>query len=75
LSGRYAASAKPSKPHQHGGAEFIYVLSSRLNVNVDGEDVTLDAGDAMYFDSSVAHSYCPGSNEDCSAIVVTTPDK
>lgn len=44
-------------------------------MNVDGEDVTLDAGDAMYFDSNVAHSYCRGSNADCSAIVVTTPDK
>lgn len=69
----FAEFTGPSKPHQHGSAEFIYVLSGRLNVNVDGEDVALDAGDAMYFDSNVPHSYCRGSNADCSAIVVTTP--
>jgi transcriptional regulator with XRE-family HTH domain len=69
----FTGPAKPSKPHQHGGAEFIYVLSGRLNVNVDGEDVALEVGDAMYFDSNVPHSYCRGSNADCSAIVVTTP--
>lgn len=69
----FEGPAKPSKPHQHGSAEFIYVLSGRLNVNVDGQDVALDSGDAMYFDSNVPHSYCQGSNADCLAIVVTTP--
>jgi mannose-6-phosphate isomerase-like protein (cupin superfamily) len=69
----FTGPTKPSKPHQHGGAEFIYVLSGRLNVNVDGENVALDAGDAMYFDSNVPHSYRRGSDENCSAIVVTTP--
>ena len=69
----FTGRGKPSKPHQHGSAEFIYILSGRLIVNVDGEDVALDAGDAMYFDSNVSHSYSRGSDENCSAIVVTAP--
>ncbi|MFU0504674.1 helix-turn-helix domain-containing protein [Pseudaminobacter sp. NGMCC 1.201702] len=69
----FTGPEKPSKPHQHGSAEFIYVLSGRLKVNVDGEEVSLDVGDAMFFDSNVPHSYCRGINGNCSAIVVTAP--
>ena len=68
----FPAKAKPSEPHHHGGAEFIFVISGELNVDVDGDDVALHTGDAMYFDSSVPHSYrCPGSSP-CSAVVIVT---
>jgi uncharacterized RmlC-like cupin family protein len=33
----------------------------------------LDAGDAMYFDSSVPHSYRRDGTGACTALVVTTP--
>jgi transcriptional regulator with XRE-family HTH domain len=69
----FSDSTKPSTPHRHGSAEFIYVLKGQLNVNVDGEELSLDAGDAMYFESNVSHSYCRGSSSDCAAIVVTAP--
>jgi transcriptional regulator with XRE-family HTH domain len=68
--------SKPSVPHEHAGAEFLYVLQGRLIVSVDGKDVMLDEGDAVQFDSSAAHSYRldhqhPGSS---SAIVVVMPE-
>ena len=67
--------AKPSDPHQHAGAEFIYVLSGRLVVNVDGRDVMLDEGDAVHFDSSAAHSYRLDDRQNSSsAIVVIMPE-
>ena len=67
--------AKPSDPHQHAGAEFIYVLNGRLVVNVDGKDVMLDEGDAVHFDSSAAHSYRLDDQQDSSsAIVVIMPE-
>ena len=62
-----------SVPHRHGSAEFIYVISGRLAVNVDTEEVVLDQGDAMHFDSSVPHSYRREGQGACSAIVVTVP--
>lgn len=37
-------------------AELIYLLKGRLIVNVEGEDLALDEGDAMYFDSGASHS-------------------
>lgn len=66
-------TGKRSKSHRHGSAEFIYVLEGRLNVNVDGEEVSLNKGDAMYFDSNACHSYCGDSDESCSALVVAAP--
>lgn len=69
----FPADAPPSEPHRHGSAEFIYVLSGRLSVDVDGEETMLHAGDAMYFDSSVPHSYRREGAVACKALVVTAP--
>jgi transcriptional regulator with XRE-family HTH domain len=65
--------ALPSDPHQHGSAEFIYVLSGALWVNVGEEESKLNAGDAIYFDSRVPHSYRRDGTGLCTALVVTTP--
>ena len=70
----FPAQSKPSEPHRHEGAELIYVIKGQLGVDVDGEDVTLDAGDAMYFDPSAPHSYRREGRSSCSAIVVVVPD-
>jgi transcriptional regulator with XRE-family HTH domain len=69
----FPVRSKPSKPHQHGRAEFIYVIEGQLVVNVDGTDVVLDEGDSMYFDSSAPHSYRRESQSVCAAIVVVAP--
>lgn len=69
----FPADAPPSEPHRHGSAEFIYMLSGRLSVDVDGEETMLHAGDAMYFDSSVPHSYRREGAVACKALVVTAP--
>ncbi|MDQ0562043.1 transcriptional regulator with XRE-family HTH domain [Rhizobium mesoamericanum] len=68
----FPVDSPPSEPHQHGSAEFIYVLAGRLIVNVDGKEAALDAGDAVYFDSSVPHSYRRAGKEISTAIVVTS---
>jgi mannose-6-phosphate isomerase-like protein (cupin superfamily) len=69
----FPTDAVPAEPHRHGSAEFIYVLSGRLRVNVEGDEMALDPGDSMYFDSSVPHSYRRGGKEACTALVVTAP--
>jgi transcriptional regulator with XRE-family HTH domain len=67
----FPAGSAPSEPHRHDGAEMIYVVKGgRLVVNVDGEDIELEEGDAMYFDSSVPHSYGQHGGATASAIVV-----
>jgi len=69
----FPAQAKVSELHQHEGAELIYVLKGQLVVSITGDDVVLNEGDAMYFDSGAPHSYRREGRSPCSAIVVTAP--
>jgi transcriptional regulator with XRE-family HTH domain len=69
----FKAHAKPMEPHQHAGAEIIYVVTGQLVVNIDGEDTMLGQGDSIYFDSSFPHSYRQHGRAVCSAVVVVTP--
>jgi transcriptional regulator with XRE-family HTH domain len=61
------------RPHAHPGVEFIYTLAGTLSVHMDGDEYELEAGDSMYFDSSVPHAYRRSGGRTCTAIVVTTP--
>lgn len=59
-----------ARPHSHNGAEFIYVLKGKLCLRVDADDHVLDAGDSVYFDSSIPHHYRSGGGKPCTALVV-----
>jgi transcriptional regulator with XRE-family HTH domain len=59
------------RPHAHPGVEFIYALKGRLTVQIGTDEHVLDAGDSMYFDSSVLHAYRRSGHRPCGAIVVT----
>lgn len=76
MAAYYAEFPAPSKPvalHSHEGAEFIYMLSGQLAIEVAGETTILQEGDAMYFDSSTPHSYRRHGRAACAAIVVVAP--
>ena len=60
------------RPHAHGGAEFIYVLTGTLSVQIGTDEHALGQGDSIYFDSSIPHSYGRGGEGACNAIVVTS---
>jgi transcriptional regulator with XRE-family HTH domain len=65
------ATAGHLRTHEHDGVEFIYVLSGTLTVKIGEEENKLRKEDAIYFDSSVAHSYRTVGDSPCSAVVVT----
>jgi transcriptional regulator with XRE-family HTH domain len=69
----FAVPSDKLRPHEHPGVEFIYTLQGALTVHINGEDHVLDAGDSMYFDSSLPHAYRRTGGRVCSAIVVTSP--
>ena len=47
--------------HMHAGFEFLYVLAGQLALRHGGQEATLEAGDAVYFDAGTPHSYrCAG---------------
>ena len=59
------------RPHDHAGVEFIYVIDGVLAVHMNAEEHVLEAGDAIYFDSTIPHAYQRRSVRKCTAIVVT----
>jgi len=61
------------RPHAHPGGEFIYALQGSLEVYIEGVAHVIDAGDSIYFDSSVPHAYTRRGSRRSSAIVVTSP--
>ena len=69
----FPAAPAAGEPHAHPGVEFIYTLTGTLSVHIDGEEHALEAGDSMYFDSSLPHGYRRSGGRTCSAVVVTTP--
>ena len=70
----FPMQSKPSESHRHSGAELIYVIKGQLVVNLDGDDISLNEGDAMYFDPSAPHGYRREGRSSCSAVVVVVPD-
>jgi quercetin dioxygenase-like cupin family protein len=47
---------KPEQLHHHPGQEFNYVLEGKLKVIMGTNEVILNTGDSLYFDSSQAHA-------------------
>ena len=58
--------------HQHAGVEFLHTLAGKLELVIGGMPYELNAGDSIYFDSSVPHTYRNAQKKPCSALVVTT---
>lgn len=77
LSAYYADFQKIAKeklkPHTHAGAEHLYLLSGELVLTIGGHGYELESEDAIYFDSSVPHTYSRSSSSPCAALIVTVP--
>lgn len=61
------------KPHQHAGVEFLYVMKGSLTIKIGSEEFSLDAEDAIYFDSAVQHSYRRNGSKPCTGVIITVP--
>ncbi len=59
------------KAHMHPGYEFLYVLDGELSLQHGENRCTLEAGDAVYFDSTTAHSYICNGAKSTTALIVT----
>lgn len=71
----YFAEFLPNVPtrrsHRHAGSEFLYVVEGEIMIVHGEETYLLSAGDAVYFDSSTAHSYGCAGETPATAIIVT----
>lgn len=50
-----APADAPMHLNSHQGQEMNYVLEGRLLLNLNGKELVLNAGDSLYFDSSLPH--------------------
>ena len=64
-------SAGKVRPHQHPGAELLYLISGKLEITIGSETFSLESGDAVYFDSGVRHSYHRSGKNPCTGVIVT----
>lgn len=62
----------PTKPHNHKGAEMIYVIEGKLSLTIHGAKHELGNGDSIYFDSGFDHFYRAAGGTRCRALVVVT---
>lgn len=49
------ADDAPMHLNSHPGQEMNYVLEGRLMLGLNGKEIVLQAGDSLYFDSSLPH--------------------
>ena len=61
------------RPHQHSGVELLYLLKGSLTMKIGTEEFPLEAEDAIYFDSTVQHSYRRRGAKPCTGVIVTVP--
>jgi transcriptional regulator with XRE-family HTH domain len=66
-----AVDAAKLKPHQHPGSEFLHVTKGKLGLKIGLDDYELDAGDSIYFDPTVPHTYRRIGKAPCQAMIVT----
>lgn len=68
-----AIAPEHNRAHEHAGVEFLYVFSGKLDLTVGEESHEIGGGDAIYFDSSVSHSYSRVGTKCAKALVVLLP--
>lgn len=60
--------------HRHDGEEYVYVLEGRLALCTDiYTPVHLQAGEAIYFDSSMGHAYLAEGEGPCRILIICAP--
>ena len=58
----------------HHGEEFVHVLRGRVEIRTDAyQTVILEAGDSIYFDSSMLHSYVSADANEAEVCVIWLP--
>ena len=67
-----AERAEDETLYNHDGEEFLLILKGTAEVILDEERFTLEAGDAVYFDSSLRNRLLASSDEEVQVLAVVT---
>lgn len=67
-----AERAKEETLYSHEGEEFLLILKGKAEVILEDERLLLEAGDAVYFDSSLKHRLLACEGEEVQVLAVVT---
>jgi len=71
---KIAPEGKTQEEKNSPGVEkFVYMLTGTLNVIIGDQPYILNAGDSLYFDASLAHSFSNKTKVDAEAICIISP--
>lgn len=72
----FPATGESGRGHMHQGFEFVHVLAGRLELTIGSDLTVLEAGDSIYFDSNLRHTYRGLDQQTCTAFMVLAyPDR
>ena len=57
-------------PHRRGVEEYIVVEKGRLTAVIEGEEILLEGGEALYFEADVRHRFDNAGDGECSYYLV-----
>lgn len=60
-----------ARAHAHPGVEMVYIVTGKLLLTIGTDEHVLEAGDAIYFDAAIRHSYARAGARKCTGVVVT----
>jgi quercetin dioxygenase-like cupin family protein len=59
---------------KHRGEEFIFLFRGRLAFHYDEQEIVLEPGDSLYFESDLPHGFRSLRGNKAQAIVVVFPE-
>jgi acetyl-CoA synthetase len=60
---------------RHEGEEFNYIIKGSLRFRIDGEEVILNEGDSVYYNSGLPHGMVAAGDADCQFLAVVIAPK
>ena len=66
-----AADTKKT-PNSHNGQEFDYVLEGRLKIVLSGQELILNVGDSLFYNSSFPHAMYALDGKPASFLAIVT---
>jgi len=74
LIAEFEPGGRPAEMSQHEGEEFVYVLSGRIRIEMDGhEPIALEPGDAAFYRADRPHLLTALDDAPASLIAVASP--
>lgn len=70
---RMPTGQRRSEVATHAGEEFLYVISGRLALTLEGITVDLQSGDTAHYDSMLPHAWVNTGDEETVLVWVGTP--